>query len=339
MTQTNFPIGKLPPTYLDQLLRTYTFSLPDDRVLVYPGVGEDAAVIDMGSRWLVAKTDPITFATDEIGWYAVHVNANDVAAAGGTPRWFMSTLLLPEGKTDRSLIERIMGQIAGACRKLGVVPCGGHTEITYGLDRPVVVGVMLGELEPGRLIRTGGVQVGDAIILTKGAAIEGTAIMALEKAAELQAHFATSFLARCRDFLHDPGISVLREAQIATQTVTVHAMHDPTEGGVATGLWELATASGVGLRVEAAAIPIAEETHRLCRFFGLDPLGVIASGALLIAVAQEEAAPLCAALHRAGVAGNVIAYAVPADEGLTLRTADGVHPLPRFDQDEITRLF
>lgn len=337
--KTNFPVGKLPPACLDHLLRKYTFSLPDDRVLVYPGVGEDAAVIDMGNRWLVAKTDPITFATDEIGWYAVNVNANDVAAAGGTPRWFLSTLLLPEGQTDLAMIERIMGQIAEACRAIGVVPCGGHTEITYGLDRPVVVGVMLGEIEPGRVIRTGGVQVGDAIVLTKGAAIEGTAIIAREKAAELEAHFAPDLLARCRDFLRDPGISVLREAQIATQTACVHAMHDPTEGGVATGLWELATVSSVGLRVEAAAIPVAEETRRLCRFFGLDPLGVIASGALLIAVAPEETASLCAALGRAGISARVIARAVPADEGLTLIADDGPHPLPRFDQDEITRIF
>lgn len=339
MISMNFPVGKLPPACLDHLLRKYTFSLPDDRVLVYPGVGEDAAVIDMGNRWLVAKTDPITFATDEIGWYAVNVNANDVAAAGGTPRWFLSTLLLPEGQTDLAMIERIMGQIAEACRAIGVVPCGGHTEITYGLDRPVVVGVMLGEIEPGRVIRTGGVQVGDAIVLTKGAAIEGTAIIAREKAGELEAHFAPDLLARCRAFLRDPGISVLHEAQIATQTACVHAMHDPTEGGVATGLWELATASGVGLRVERGAIPIAEETRRLCRFFGLDPLGVIASGALLIAVAPEETTSLCAALGRAGISARVIARAVPADEGLTLIADDGLRPLPRFDQDEITRIF
>ncbi|MBN1936873.1 MAG: hydrogenase expression/formation protein, partial [Anaerolineae bacterium] len=255
-----FPVGKLPPENLARLLHKYTFSLPDDRVLVYPGVGEDAAVIDIGDRWLVAKTDPITFATDEIGWYAVNVNANDIAAAGGTPRWFLSTLLLPQAKTDEALAERIMAQIAAACRTLDVVPCGGHTEITYGLDRPIVVGMMLGEIEPGRLIHTGGMQVGDEIVLTKGAAVEGTAIMALEKAADLQGRFSADFLARCRGFLHDPGISVLREAQIAVQNATVHAMHDPTEGGVATGLWELAAASGVGLEVDEAAIPVFEET-------------------------------------------------------------------------------
>jgi len=333
------PLGKLSPEYLAELLGNHTFSLPGDRVLVYPGVGEDAAVIDMGERWLVAKTDPITFATDEIGWYAVHVNANDIAAAGGVPRWFLCTLLLPEGRTDRAMVERIMGQIASACRSLRVVPCGGHTEVTYNLDRPVVVGVMLGEIEPGDLIRSGGVRVGDIVLLTKGIAVEATAIMAREKEAELSSQFSSAFIQRCKGFLRDPGISVVREASIATSTAPVHAMHDPTEGGVATGLWEMAIASKVGLEVDGDAILVLDETRQLCRVFGLDPLGVIASGALLIAVSEPDADRTCAALLAAGIRAAPIARAVPAERSLTLRTASGVRPLPRFDQDEITRLF
>ncbi len=334
-----FPLGKLPAKDLEHLLDRHTFALPDDRVLVYPGVGEDAAVIDMQNRWLVAKTDPITFATDEIGWYAVNVNANDIAAAGGTPRWFLSTLLLPENRTDLGLVERIMAQIASACRALDIVPCGGHTEITYGLDRPIVVGVMLGEIEPGNLIRSGGVRVGDVIVLTKGVAVEGTAIIAREKEAELAGLFSAEFLERCRRFLRDPGIGVVRDAKIAARSAVVHAMHDPTEGGVATGLWELALASQVGLCVDAPAIPIYDETRRLCRRYDLNPLGVIASGALLVAVAENEAQAMCRALRAGGVPAAPIARAVPVEQGVTLCSPDGVQPLPRFDQDEITRLF
>jgi hydrogenase maturation factor len=334
-----FPLGKLPPEYLGSLLDKHTFSLPGDRILVYPGIGEDAAVIDMGERWLVAKTDPITFASDEIGWYAVNVNANDIAAAGGVPRWFLSSLLLPENKTDVDLIDRIMAQIAAACRALSIVPCGGHTEITYGIDRPIVIGVMLGEIEPGNVVRSSGVQVGDVILLTKGAAIEGTAIIAREKDRELSDQFSPEFLTRCQHFLHTPGISVVREARTALKVAPVHAMHDPTEGGVATGLWELATASNVGLDVNAEAIPIPYETRQLCQRFALNPLGVIASGALLIAVAEDSAPAVCDALQKIDIPVAPIARAVHVDRGLTMRTSDGVQPLPRFDQDEITRLF
>jgi len=338
-TQQRFPLGKLPPEQLAELLERHTFSLPDDRVLVYPGVGEDAAVIDMGQRWLVAKTDPVTFATDEVGWYAVHVNANDVAVAGGVPRWFLATLLLPEGRTDLALVGTIMAQIEAACRSLGVVPCGGHTEITYGLERPIVVGTMLGELDPGQLVRTGDAQVGDEILVTKGVAVEGTAIIAREMRDQLREQYSPDFLQRCERFLHDPGISVVREAQTAMAHAGVHAMHDPTEGGIATGLWELATASGVGLEIEREAIPVFEETRVLCQHFGLDPLGVIASGALLIAAPPEEAKRARESLRDLGVRVATIGSAVPRDQGLLLHTTHGTQPLPRFDQDQITRLF
>jgi hydrogenase expression/formation protein HypE len=333
------PMGKLAPEQLERLLGRHTFSLPDDRVVVYPGIGEDAAVIDMGPRWLVAKTDPITFATDEMGWYAVQVNANDVAVAGGVPRWFLSTLLLPEGRTDEALIDTIMAQISQACRSLDIVPCGGHTEVTHALDRPIVVGVMLGEVEPGGVVRSSGVQVGDEILATKGVAVEGTAVIAREKVDRLRDRFPQAFVQRCQRFLHDPGISVVREARIAAAHGPVHAMHDPTEGGIATGLWELATASGVGLEIDGPAIPVYEETRQLCQEFGLDPLGVIASGALLIAAAPDDAAAICAALRQAGSVVARIGCAVPPDQGLSIRTPGGTRPLPRFDQDQITLLF
>jgi hydrogenase maturation factor len=336
---TPLPLGKLSPEQLADLLDRYTFALPDDRVIVYPGVGEDAAVIDMQGQWLVAKTDPITFATDEIGWYAVHINANDVAASGGVPRWFLSTLLLPGGKADIGLADRILAQIGTACKSLGVVPCGGHTEVTYDLDRPIVVGVMLGEVSPGHVVRSGGVEIGDTILLTKGIAVEGTAIIAREKGDELKGRFSPSFVRRCQSFLRDPGISVVREARVATETVNVHSMHDPTEGGVAMGLWELASAAGVGIEVDGASLPIYDETRQLCQVYGLDPLGLIASGALLIAVAPADAGRVCAALYDAGVPAAPVARAVPAECGVRLRTAEGEGPMPRFDQDEIARLF
>ncbi len=339
MGKQTLPLGKLSPEQLAGLLDRHTFSLPGDRVLVYPGVGEDAAVIDLGPRWLVAKTDPITFATDEIGWYAVQVNANDIAAAGGTPCWFLSTLLLPEGRADVALVDRVLGQIADACRALDVVPCGGHTEVTYGLDRPIVVGVMLGEMSPGHLVRSNGVEVGDVILLTKGAAVEGTAIIAREKADELRARFSPLFLDRCRHFLRAPGISIVREAQLAVGSARVHAMHDPTEGGIATGLWELAMASGVGLEVDGESIPVYDETKALCEVYGLDPMGLIASGALLIAVAPTDAQAVCAALDDGGVPVTPIARAVPAEDRVTVKVSDRSRPLPRYDQDEIARLF
>jgi len=333
----SLPVGKLELDYLAQLLARY--AQLDERVLVGAGIGEDATVIDFGDRYLVAKTDPITFATDEIGWYAVHVNANDIATTGAEPKWLLVTLLLPEGRTDSLLVESIFGQLAGACEQIGVSLCGGHTEVTHGLDRPILVGQMLGEVAREELVTPNGGRVGDLIVLTKAVAIEGTAIMARERGSELAGQYSVDFLARCRDLLRDPGISVLPEARIAVRTARVHAMHDPTEGGLATGLWELARASGVGLRIERAAIPILPETAALCARYRLDPLGLIASGSLLLALTPEDAQRVVLAMEAQGIPAVVIGEAVVAEEGLSLISNGQAEKLPRFEPDEIARLF
>jgi hydrogenase maturation factor len=312
----------------------------DPRVVVGPGIGIDAAVIDMGDRLLVAKSDPITFTGDEIGWYAVHVNANDVACCGAAPRWFLATILLPETAATPELARQIFQQISEACRSLGAVLCGGHTEISHGLSQPIVVGHMLGEVAKEDYVTAAGARVGDALVLTKGFALEGTAILAREKREELRGAFAEEELQRCAQFIHEPGISVVRDARLALEVGGVHALHDPTEGGLATGLRETAEASGVGLRVEEDRLPLVPECERLCRHFGLDPLGVIASGALLMAVERERCAAIVEHLRRHGIAAFEMGQVVPAEEGLTLRRADGSRrELPTFARDEITRLF
>lgn len=331
------PPGKLPPALLTALLR----DLPSDpRVLIGPRVGTDAAVIDMGDRLLVAKSDPITFATDAIGYYAVTVNANDIAAMGGTPRWFLATLLLPEKHTTAALVSNIFAQLRDACEALRVTLVGGHTEITVGLDRPVVAGHMLGEVSRERLVTSAGAQVGDAILLTKGFPLEGAAIIARECAAQLAAQgHAAEVIQRWQQLLFTPGISVVKDAQVLQAAVQVHAMHDPTEGGVATGLWEMAQASGVGMHIDAAQLPVLPEGALLCRTFALDPLGTIASGALLATVPASQAAEALRACAAAGIAccriGTVVA---PAGEVL-LYTGQETRSLPAFSRDEIVKIF
>src|ERR1700758_661714 len=146
----SLPVGKLSAELLARLLGKFVPASP--RVVIGPRVGEDAAVLDMGDRYLVATTDPITFATDEMGWYALHVNANDLAVRGATPRWFLATVLLPEGKSQEAHVEQFFADVAGACAAAGVALVGGHTEVTAGLPRPIVVGTMLGEVGKDALV-------------------------------------------------------------------------------------------------------------------------------------------------------------------------------------------
>jgi hydrogenase maturation factor len=330
------PVGKLRGSFLASLFDKHVAL--DERVVLGPRVGEDAAVIEMGDRYLVATTDPITFVTEELGWYALVVNANDVAVRGAAPRWFLATCLLPEGGASEESVETLFGQLGAACRELGVSLVGGHTEVTHGLDRPLVIGTMLGEVGRDRLVTTSGARVGDALLLTKGVPLEGTSIIARAREAELRARgHAEALLARARGYL--TKLSVVPEALLAVELAPVHAMHDPTEGGLATALWELAEAAGVGLSVEAERIPVLPEGRALCAEYGLDPLGTIASGALLLALAPSDAGVVLHACARDGIDCTYIGRVQPRQSGVTIAVGGRAREMPQFPQDEITRLF
>ena len=254
--------GKLPGHLLQDLISGLPVRTADKRLIVGPGLGEDAAHILMGENTLLAKTDPITFATDRIGWYAVNVNANDIAVAGGTPKWFLATVMMPPGTTEVE-VRSIFDQLGEAAAEIDVQLAGGHTEITPAVTQPVVCGFMLGEAPTSRTVSASGAQPGDAVILTKGIAIEGTSILANEcREALIKAGVAASDIDSAATLLNDPGISVLKDAKIAVESGGVTAMHDPTEGGLATALQELAFASKVNISIDEEAVKFSRSARR-----------------------------------------------------------------------------
>jgi hydrogenase maturation factor len=327
--------GKLPP----DLLRTFLSRLPTDpRVLVGPGIGHDAAVIDTGGpELLVAKTDPITFTSEMAGWHAVHVNANDIACTGAKPEWFLATVLLPEA-AESTAAEDLLRQITDACRGLDMHLVGGHTEITLGLDRPIVSGAMLGLVARDRLVRPDGARVGDALILIASIGIEGTSVLAREASDRLRAlGVGDQVLDEARGYLTDPGISIVRYARTVCDAVDVHAMHDPTEGGLATALYEMAEASNVGIDLDQYAVTTLPATHEICQAAGLDPLGLLASGALLVATADVDSGRALTALAGAGIAARRIGSLVSPDAGVIMSDKSGRRPVPHFETDEVAR--
>lgn len=326
--------GKLPPSVLKKMLK-HT-GARDPRVILGPKLGEDAALVKFGGQTLVLKTDPVTYASDMIGWYAVHVNANDVATRGAKPCWFQATILLPDGSDER-LVEDIFKQISSAAKELGVAVTGGHTEVTPGIDHPIVVGDMHGVLIGRKPILTSGAKVGDSIVLTKGAGIEGTALIARERRAELVDVLGKKTVDRASRFLTDPGLSIAREALLALE-YHVHAMHDPTEGGVAMGVNELAEASGKSVELWIDEVPVKDETRKICAHYGIDPLGLLGSGALLATFSKDDATGFVRALKRRKIDAAIIGKVV---RGKTRSVAirDGVSmPLSSSERDEVLKL-
>jgi len=299
--------GKLNIDILKEFLERNT--ILDPQVIVGPKIGEDAAVIDLGKgthHYWVVTSDPVTFTTEEIGYYGVVVNLNDIATMGGIPKWFLATLLFPEGSDIRT-VEKIFRQIHNACHRFKISFIGGHTEITPGIKRMILSGHMIGEVKKDELITTGGARAGDLLLLVKGVCIEGTSIMAREKEAELlKKGISSSLIRKAKRFIFTPGIDILRPVRIACRIASVHSMHDPTEGGLINGVIEMAWASEKEIEVDLEKVFIYKESRILCQEFGLNPLGVIASGALLLTVSPSDLPPLQKAFRRNSIPFQVI---------------------------------
>ncbi len=336
----HFTLGKFKHKYLADLLSN--LEIQDNRVIMGSKIGEDAAVIDIpGENYLVVKTDPITFATDQIGYYIVNINVNDLVCTGAKPKWFQSTILLPEENTTEELVEGIFTDIHNTCKSMRITVIGGHTEITPNLDRPLIIGSLLGEVKKEKLVLTSGAEPGDALILTKGIFIEGTCIIGREKQNELLKHnYDLSFIERCKNYLYKPGISVYKEALLANKHFKIKAMHDPTEGGIYTAIAEMTIASNTGAYIEEKKIIILPEPKILSKIFDLNPYNTISSGSLLIAVNQKDSSNVIDLLRKNKIVSEQIGTFVSKDKGLKVKKSNGKKSLLKYSEtDEITKIF
>jgi len=318
----SFLPGKLPIEVLQKIVFKHLGTKRKD-VILGPSIGEDAAIVKVGKEFLAISADPITGAEEWLGWLAVNVSANDVSTRGVQPRWFTSCILLPEG-SEEELIEKICRQMDKAAQQLNVAIIGGHCEITPGLEHPIVTGCSIGIAENGKYVTSSGAKAGNIIIMTKGTGIEGTAILASDRRKELLKVFDESFVKKAENFF--TKISVVKDALTAFQTGGVLAMHDPTEGGVAGGLHELADASNVGFHVYEEKILVSEETRKICAHFEIDPLQLISSGSLLIVADKEKTEEIVSRLSQNDVPASVIGEATEPGFGrkIVVRTGEKI---------------
>jgi hydrogenase expression/formation protein HypE len=326
------PLGKIPADILKEVVFK-NLGAERKEVIIGPSTGIDGAVLDLGDKSLVVSMDPITGAVERIGWLAVNVNANDVATFGVEPAFLFSCMMLPEN-ADRKLVETISTQMNAAAKDLGIAIVGGHCESTPGLTNPIVVGCILGLTEKGRYVTAGGAKPGDKLILTKSAGIEGTAILATDREQALKKAMSSTMLQAAKNFYSQ--ISVVKDSLTASKTGGVHAMHDPTEGGVAGGIHEMADASSVGVKVIEEAIAVQPETAQICSHFQIDPLQLIGSGALLISAEAESASQIVRNLSREGVQASVIGeFTENMARRVLMQKDGGVKVLPRPLSDHL----
>ncbi len=328
---------KLPPGKIPiDILKTVVFkNLGDERqeVTVGPTAGVDGAVLDLEDKSLIVSMDPITGAVERIGWLAVNVNANDVATFGVAPAFLFSCIMLPEN-ADSAIVDAICTQMNAAAKALGVAIVGGHCESTPSLANPIVVGCIMGTTAKGCYVTASGAKPHDKLILTKSAGIEGTAILASDRDKELAKTLNGEMLQNAKNFYNQ--ISVVKDALTAYKTGGVHAMHDPTEGGVAGGIHEMADAAGLGVKIHAEAIPVKPETAKICSHFKIDPLQLIGSGALLVSAEAERAEKIIANLAQQQIEAAVIGeFLSDANQRLLIQENGEVRVLPRPSSDHL----
>ena len=313
------PPGKIPIDLLKEVVFN-NLGAQRSEVTLGPAAGVDGAVLNFGAKNAIVSMDPITGAVEHIGWLAINVNANDVATFGVVPAFFFSCLLLPEN-ADSKIVETISTQMHNAAKELDIAIVGGHCESTPGLANPIVVGCIIGLTEKGKYVTSAGAKAGDKLILTKSAGIEGTAILASNREAQLAKNLSPEILESAKRFYN--RISVVKDALTAFRSGGVHAMHDPTEGGILNGIHEMIDAAGLGVRIFEEKITVEPETAKICRFYEIDPLQLISSGALLIAADPQTTDKIIDSLCQEHIYADVIGELNPNPNKRILMHKDG----------------
>jgi hydrogenase expression/formation protein HypE len=324
--------GKLPREKLSRLLRFTAAGSPE--IIVGAETGEDAAVV-RGAGQIVVTTDPITFTEQHIGTYTVAVNCNDIVAMGGRPAYLTTTILLPPG-TSEARLRTVFRELAEAAERAGVLWVGGHTEVTSAVNRIVVSAQGIGTLKR-KPTCSSEARPGELLVMTKWAALEATTLLARERKGEARELLGAKAFREVLRWLQDPGISIVKEGRIL-ETYPLGAAHDPTEGGVATGIREVIIRSRVGARIYRERIPVRPETRLLFRHYGLDPLGALSSGTFLFTARPQVAERACRELERQGIPAAIIGEINGRAGRVELVEGRESRPLPEFPRDELLRL-
>ncbi|HON87808.1 MAG TPA: AIR synthase family protein [Bacillota bacterium] len=318
--------GKIPAEILEQVV-FHNLGKQRSEVVLAPGIGEDTAAIDLGSEMLLATTDPITGAQGKAGWLAVKVSLNDIAAAGGEPICILVTLLLPEN-TMLSELSKIIDDINEACLEEGVQVAGGHTEVTPGLLQPIISVAALGKTRGRRFLSSAGAKVGDDIVVTKWAGMEGTSILVRDFKEVFEGVLDSASMEEAEDLFR--MISVTRDGKIAAENDS-NACHDATEGGVLGAIFEICQASQLGAIVYADDIPVLPVTMQVARFCRIDPLKLVSSGCLV--VTTPRGIDLCRAYEKVGINARIVGVVTSSER--EIRRREGSAPLEPPGTDEL----
>jgi HAD superfamily hydrolase (TIGR01549 family) len=325
-----FPCGKLPNKFLRYLLEKYT----SKDIFVSPGIGIDCAIFKFDEKYIYAKTDPITLTSKDIGFYLVNINVNDISVMGGVPLYFLCCLFFPEG-TKFNEIEYVFSQISKECKKFNIKWIGGHTEIIPDIKNVIAVGFTIGKKI--RKIKFEKVIPEDIVFLVNEIGIEGASIIAREKHEELKKYFSEKYLNKIKNSIKNPGISVFKETKKLWENLKIKYMHDPTEGGISTGLYEISESKNIGLLIDLKKLKFYKPIIKFCKILNLNPLGIISSGCIIGIISKKHEKKLIDFCRKNKIKFEIIGKIIKR-KGVFYKVNDKIEKLPKFQRDEINNL-
>lgn len=323
-------IGKLPNDILEKIVFD-NIKNKREEVLVGSGIGEDNAIVDFGEEVCVMSTDPITGATKDVGRLAIHISCNDVASSGAEPIGALLTILAPAG-TSQEDIGRIMKEANEAARELNIEIMGGHTEITDAGNRVVISTTVIGKQKKKDMLDPSQVQPGDKVLITKYAAIEGTAILAKEREDFLKENISREELIEAQRL--GELVSVVKEG-ILLGEIGVDYMHDITEGGILGAVWEGAMAVGKGIKIYQEQIPIKDISLKIADLLEINPYKLISSGSMLVIAKADKVKEIEEKLEKENIKISVIGEVI--EEGIFIERAGRIEKILSPEADELYR--
>jgi len=325
MAEVKLPeLGKIDRRFFDEVIYP-RLGAKDDSVILGPQHGVDFGVVQIGDFVMVSSADPVYIAPalgwERAAWFALHILASDVAVSGVRPRYLSIDLNLPPEMTE-DILEEIWDTIHREAEKLGIAIVSGHTARYAGCNYPMVGGAtIIGVDHKSKLVDPRSVQVGDKVIVTKGAAVETTGLMSVQFPEFIEEAYDAETVKRAQDVFYQ--MSVVKDCAILSEVGGVHAMHDATECGVWGGLYEMAEAGNYGLRVYPEKILVQDVVAKTCEVFDIDPFKAISEGTLIAVVAPEKADQALKALATEGIPASVVGEVTSREEGTWLVYEDG----------------
>ncbi len=316
-------IGKISAEVFNELIFP-RLGARSKHILVGPQHGVDVGIVEIGNKAVALTSDPV-FIVPEYGWkraawFAIHILASDVVTSGLPPTYLSIDLNLPLSISEDELTV-VWQTIDAECRKMGMAIVCGHTARYDNCHYPMVGGatvLAIGDID--KYVAPKFAQAGDKIIITKGPAIEASGIFATMFPKLLTREFGQTFARKAEKLFHQMSVvqDALAAVKVGVRDDGVSAMHDATECGIWGGLFEIAQAAGLGVRIEKEKIVIEDCVNEICNFFKIDPYKSISEGTLIITCRPDKAEKIVEILQNHNIISSIVGELIELKYGLIL---------------------